>query len=228
MSQLFAWGGQSIGVSASASVLPVNTQDWSPSGWTTQPEIRQTFFFNDYVRKVSFLALLDRWGNWGTTRFKNARFRITTLDCETRIQTQAVWLWRPVVSCGYWNKHKLFDLTQQKQILSQFQRLEFWYQDTGRTMLPPRHLGEDPSYLLQRPVLSCFSCVWLCNAIGCSPSGSVHGILQARLLERVAMPFSGGSSPPRDQTRVSCITDGLFTTEPPGKPPQLPVVPVKL
>ena len=33
-SQLFAWGGQSIGVSASASVRPVNTQDWSPSGWT--------------------------------------------------------------------------------------------------------------------------------------------------------------------------------------------------
>ena len=34
MSQLFTWGGQSIGVSASASVLPMNTQDWSPSGWT--------------------------------------------------------------------------------------------------------------------------------------------------------------------------------------------------
>ena len=34
MSQLFAWGGQSIGVSALASVLPMNTQDWSPSGWT--------------------------------------------------------------------------------------------------------------------------------------------------------------------------------------------------
>ena len=34
MSQLFAWGGQSIGVSALASVLPVNTQDWSPLGWT--------------------------------------------------------------------------------------------------------------------------------------------------------------------------------------------------
>ena len=33
-SQLFAWGGQSIGVSASASVLPMNTQDWSPLGWT--------------------------------------------------------------------------------------------------------------------------------------------------------------------------------------------------
>ena len=33
MSQLFAWGGQSIGVSASTSVLPMNTQDWS-LGWT--------------------------------------------------------------------------------------------------------------------------------------------------------------------------------------------------
>ena len=34
MSQLFAWGGQSIWVSPSASVLPMNTQDWSPLGWT--------------------------------------------------------------------------------------------------------------------------------------------------------------------------------------------------
>ena len=34
MSQLFTWGGQSIGASASTSVLPVNTQDWSALGWT--------------------------------------------------------------------------------------------------------------------------------------------------------------------------------------------------
>ena len=34
MSQLFSWGGQSTGVSASTSVLPVNNQDWSPLGWT--------------------------------------------------------------------------------------------------------------------------------------------------------------------------------------------------
>ena len=37
MSQLFAWGGQNIGVSASTLVLPVNTQDWSPLGWTGSP-----------------------------------------------------------------------------------------------------------------------------------------------------------------------------------------------
>ena len=36
ISQLFAWGGQSIGVSALASVLPVNTQDWSPLEWTVR------------------------------------------------------------------------------------------------------------------------------------------------------------------------------------------------
>jgi len=35
VSQLFTWSGQIIGVSASASVLPMNTQDWSPLGWTS-------------------------------------------------------------------------------------------------------------------------------------------------------------------------------------------------
>ena len=45
MSQLFTWGGQSTGVSASASVLPMNTQDWSPSGWTgwiSLPQVQGT------------------------------------------------------------------------------------------------------------------------------------------------------------------------------------------
>ena len=47
----------------------------------------------------------------------------------------------------------------------------------------------------------------------CSPPGSsVHGILQARILEWVAIPFSGGSSWPRDWTQVSCIAGLFFTT----------------
>ena len=55
------------------------------------------------------------------------------------------------------------------------------------------------------------------DPMDCSPLGfSVHGILQARILEWVAMPSSRGSSQPRDQTWVSCITGGFFT-EPPGK-----------
>ena len=41
MSQRLTWGGQSIGVSASASVLPMNTQKWSPSEWTGRPRDSQ-------------------------------------------------------------------------------------------------------------------------------------------------------------------------------------------
>ena len=59
----------------------------------------------------------------------------------------------------------------------------------------------------------------LCNRMDCSPPGSsVHGILQARILEWVVMPSSRGSSQPRDRTCVSWIASGFFTTEPPGKP----------
>ena len=40
---------------------------------------------------------------------------------------------------------------------------------------------------------------------------TVYGILQARILEWVAFPFSRGSSPPRNQTEVSCIAGRFFT-----------------
>ena len=47
----------------------------------------------------------------------------------------------------------------------------------------------------------------LCNTMDYSlPGSSVHGILQARILERVAMPSSRGSSRPRDRTQVSCVS----------------------
>ena len=56
------------------------------------------------------------------------------------------------------------------------------------------------------------SCPALCDPIDCSqPGSSVHGSLQARILEWVAIPFSRGLSPPRDPTHVSCITGWLFT-----------------
>ena len=52
----------------------------------------------------------------------------------------------------------------------------------------------------------------------CSPPGSsVHGIVQASILEWVAISFSRWSSWSRDQTRISCIASGFFTTEPLGK-----------
>ena len=61
--------------------------------------------------------------------------------------------------------------------------------------------------------------VWLCNPMNySSPGSSLHGILQARILQWVAISFSRGSSQSRDQTHNSCLAGGFFTTEPPGKP----------
>ena len=51
------------------------------------------------------------------------------------------------------------------------------------------------------------SCLTLCDPLDCSPPGSsIHGILQARILEWVATSSSRGSSQPRDQTHVSCVS----------------------
>ena len=55
-------------------------------------------------------------------------------------------------------------------------------------------------------------CVTLWDPMDCNlPGSSVHGILQARILEWVAMPSSRGSSWPRDWTQVCCIAGGVFT-----------------
>ena len=66
MSQLFVWGGQSTGVSA--SVLPMNTQDWSPLGWTgwisLQSKGLSRIFSNTTVQKHQFFsAQLSLWSN---------------------------------------------------------------------------------------------------------------------------------------------------------------------
>ena len=58
------------------------------------------------------------------------------------------------------------------------------------------------------------SCPTLCNPMNYSPpSYSVHGILQARILQWVAMPSSRGSSRPKDWIWVSCIAGRFFTGE---------------
>ena len=54
-------------------------------------------------------------------------------------------------------------------------------------------------------------CPTLCDPMDCSPPGSSNGILQARILEWVAISFSRGSSQPRDGTQVSSIAGRLFT-----------------
>ena len=77
MSQLFASGGQSIGVSVSASVLPMNTQDWFPLGWTAwislQSEGLSRVFSNTTVQKHQF---------FGTQLFSQSDSHIHTWPLE--------------------------------------------------------------------------------------------------------------------------------------------------
>ena len=62
MSQLFTWGGQSIGVSALASVLPMNTQDWFPSEWTGWTSLQSKglsrVFSHTTVQKHQFFGII--------------------------------------------------------------------------------------------------------------------------------------------------------------------------
>ena len=67
-------------------------------------------------------------------------------------------------------------------------------------------------------VLVAHSCPTICNTMDCSPPGSsVHGMLQARILEWVAISYSRGSCQPRDWVRFSCMQADSLPSEPPQK-----------
>ena len=77
MSQLFSWDGQSIGVSALASVLPMNTQVWSPLGWTgwtslqskglsrvfSNTTVQKHQFFGTQLHSPTLTSIHDHWKN---------------------------------------------------------------------------------------------------------------------------------------------------------------------
>ena len=81
------------------------------------------------------------------------------------------------------------------------------------------HQNLRKSIRLKVKVLATQLCLTLCNPMDCSPPGfSVHGILQARILEWVALSFSRGSSPPSDQTPSPVLQTNSLPSEPRGKP----------
>ena len=91
-----------------------------------------------------------------------------------------------------------------------FPRKEYW---SGLPFLPPGDLPNPyllhwqadclPLHHLGNPVIAAQSCLTLCDTMDCSPPGSsVHGILQARLLELVAISFSRGKPRPRHKSRL--------------------------
>ena len=78
-----------------------------------------------------------------------------------------------------------------------------------------------------RWIIFIYICCWFsrqvisnsCNPVNWSlPGSSVHGVLQARILEWVAVPFSRGSAQPRDWIMVSHVAGRFFTSWPSGKP----------
>ena len=91
-----------------------------------------------------------------------------------------------------------------------------------RYLIPVNH---KPHHSLMHVCAHAQLCLTLCNPMDCSPPGSsVRGISQARILEWVAIPFSRGSSRPRDRTHISCVSalaGRVFTTAPLGSPPLL-------
>ena len=84
---------------------------------------------------------------------------------------------------------------------------------------PPRELTCDLELVESMHVKSLQSCPTMCDPMDCSlPGFSVCGILQARILEWVAISSCRGSSQPRDRTRASCISGRFFLSVPRNKP----------
>ena len=84
MSQLFASGGQSIGVSALASVLPMNTQDWSPLDWLDLLAVQRTLksLLQHHSSKASIL--------WRNSKFNNVKI----YPVDTSMSLVAVEIWK--------------------------------------------------------------------------------------------------------------------------------------
>ena len=93
-----------------------------------------------------------------------------------------------------------------------------WWRSKKKTKMKTNHDQETVKFWLllfsfKKWIESAQLCPTLCDPMDCSPPGSsVHGILQARILEWVAVPFSRGSFQPRDRTQVSNNAGGFFTS----------------
>ena len=93
-------------------------------------------------------------------------------------------------------------------------RSSLWAHAQGQysCLQSPRHSTETLGACGGQRKLVTQSCLTLCDPMDCSlPGSSVYGILQARVLEWVAISFSSGSSQSRNWTQISCIAGRFFT-----------------
>ena len=150
--------------------------------------------------------------SWGWHRNKSREISLEALD--------AVW------GGGSGSKYVILRLSSKETIFSSF----YWSIVDLQRCVSFRYIAKWFSYTHthnKKPLEKAFfsrafslivkvkvaqSCATLCNPMYCSPPGSsIHGILQARILEWVAISFSRGFSSPRDPTQVSHIAGGFFT-----------------
>ena len=84
---------------------------------------------------------------------------------------------------------------------------------------PQNQSSDKPLRMLRGPCCCAQSCPALCDPVDRRPPGSsVQGILQARILRRVAVSFSRDLLHPGNKPSSPALAGGFFTTEPPGKP----------
>ena len=103
-----------------------------------------------------------------------------------------------------------YHLTQELEFVSILSSYNMSYINLGTKSRPANETSSLSSRSLysSEKVKVAQSCPTLCNPM----DYTVHGILQARILEWVAFPLSRESSQPRDRAQVSCIAGGCFTT----------------
>ena len=90
-----------------------------------------------------------------------------------------------------------------------------WWEDTIWGNSVPSYYGLHCMFMWKSVAQSCLT---LCTPMDCNPPGfSVHGILQERILEYIAISSSRDSSWPRDRACIFFTEGRFFTTEPPGK-----------
>ena len=125
-----------------------------------------------------------------------------TLPCELTLKISVVWF-----PCGFFQHPCQYSCPLRKH-------LEVSLDSAEQALLKLLLRVSEPQFLhLCMRVAQ--SCPTLCDVMDCSlPGSSVHGILQARVLESVAISFSRGSSQLRNQTWVSCTAERFFTVKP--------------
>ena len=163
-----------------------------------------SFLFCIEISLASLFSLY-RWGNWGSEKWSDCT---QTENRKFRIQIHVFWLLASSSFCYNFTSFSHHDC-YVKELRNYLPEITCVQMKTGglKVCKPVENLCLINH---QRSVRTCMNMQLsptLCHLMDCSPPGSfVHGILQARILEWVAISFSRGFSQPRDLTHISCIS----------------------